>query len=138
MPESYFQLTVKNQASAIDAASDASGRAPHLLEKDIWVVWALATLFRSDLGAHLVFKGGTALSKAHKVITRFPNDDECLWTGNVVIEAGSEWEGRGDGAQAVESERLKPRFFLIGRYWEPIGFLRLPEVVDLIGCGGRI
>jgi hypothetical protein len=32
MPESYFQLSVKNQASAIDAASDASGRAPHLLE----------------------------------------------------------------------------------------------------------
>ena len=57
--------------------------------------------------------------------------------GQAVIEAGSEWEGRGDGAQAVESERLNPDF-LIGRYWEPIGFLRLPEVVDLIGCGGRI
>jgi Nucleotidyl transferase AbiEii toxin, Type IV TA system len=66
MHDSYFQLSVKNQASAIDAASEASGRAPHLLEKDIWVVWALAGLFQSELGAHLVFKGGTALSKAHK------------------------------------------------------------------------
>jgi hypothetical protein len=34
MPDSYFQLSTKNQASAIDAASEASGRAPHLLEKD--------------------------------------------------------------------------------------------------------
>jgi hypothetical protein len=32
MPDTYFQLSTKNQASALDAASDASGRAPHLLE----------------------------------------------------------------------------------------------------------
>jgi len=79
MPDSYFQLSTKNQASAIDAASDASGRAPHLLEKDIWVVWALSTLFQSELGAHLVFKGGTALSKAHKVITRFSEDVDLTY-----------------------------------------------------------
>lgn len=60
MPDSYFQLSRQNQASALAAGSDFSGRAPHLLEKDIWVVWALATLFRSDLGAHLVFKARTS------------------------------------------------------------------------------
>ena len=50
--------------------------------------------------------------------TRFhPDDDERLWTSDVVIEAGSEWEGCGDGAQAVESERLKPDF----PYWEISG-----------------
>ena len=51
MPDSYFQLSTKNQASAIDAASDACGRAPHLLEKDIWVVWALSALFESGVGS---------------------------------------------------------------------------------------
>jgi hypothetical protein len=30
-----------------------------------------------------------------------PDDDECLWTSDVVIEAGSEWEGGRDGAQAA-------------------------------------
>jgi hypothetical protein len=79
MPDSYFQLSTKNQASAIAAASDASGRAPYLLEKDIWVVWALSTLFQSELRAHLVFKGGTALSKAHKVITRFSEDVDLTY-----------------------------------------------------------
>jgi hypothetical protein len=79
MPESYFQLNRMSQASALDAASAASGRAPHLLEKDIWVVWALSTLFQSELGAHLVFKGGTALSKAHKVITRFSEDVDLTY-----------------------------------------------------------
>ena len=50
--------------------------------------------------------------------TRFhPDDDERLWTGNVVIEAGSEWEGGRDGAQATESERLNSTFC----YWEFMG-----------------
>jgi hypothetical protein len=79
MPDSYFQLSTRNQASAIAAASDAAGRVPYLLEKDIWVVWALSTLFQSELGAHLVFKGGTALSKAHKVITRFSEDVDLTY-----------------------------------------------------------
>jgi hypothetical protein len=79
MPESYFQLSRQNQAKALDAASGTSGRAPHLLEKDIWVVWALSTLFQSELGAHLVFKGGTALSKAHKIITRFSEDVDLTY-----------------------------------------------------------
>jgi hypothetical protein len=35
MPESYFQLSRQSQASALDAASAPSGRAPYLLEKDI-------------------------------------------------------------------------------------------------------
>ena len=47
--------------------------------------------------------------------TRFdPDDDERLWTSDVFIETGSEWEGCGDGAQALAGERLKCKF----SYWE--------------------
>ncbi|WP_420493414.1 hypothetical protein [Rhizobium etli] len=38
--------------------------AIHLLEKDVCVVCTLQALFSSKLGEHLVFKGGTSLSKA--------------------------------------------------------------------------
>lgn len=51
----------------------------HLLEKDVWVVWALRTLFASDLGEHLVFKGGTSLSKAYGVIQRFSEDVDVTY-----------------------------------------------------------
>lgn len=37
-----------------------------------------------------------------------PDEDEHLWTGYVVIEKRSEWEGRREGAQAGKSERLNP------------------------------
>jgi len=79
MSESHFQLTAKDKADALNAGATASGRAPHLLEKDIWVVWSLATLFQSEFGPHLVFKGGTALSKAYKVITRFSEDVDLTY-----------------------------------------------------------
>ncbi len=55
-------------------AAAASGRPAHLLEKDVWVVRALQTLFGSPLADRLVFKGGTSLSKAYRVIRRFSED----------------------------------------------------------------
>jgi hypothetical protein len=79
MPESFFHLSAKEQEEALQVAASASGRPAHLLEKDIWVVWALSTLFASPLGSHLVFKGGTALSKAYKAIRRFSEDVDLTY-----------------------------------------------------------
>lgn len=46
-----------------------------IAEKDFWVCWTLQELFRLPvLGAHLIFKGGTSLSKVFKVIERFSED----------------------------------------------------------------
>ena len=79
MSEGYFQLSSKDKADALNVAATISGRPPHLLEKDIWVVWSLAALFESSFGSHLVFKGGTALSKAYKVIRRFSEDVDITY-----------------------------------------------------------
>jgi hypothetical protein len=53
-----------------------------LLEKDIWVVWALQILGTDQqLLQSLTFKGGTSLSKAHGLIDRFSEDVDYsrLW-----------------------------------------------------------
>jgi len=42
-------------------------------------VWALATLYAVPLGEHLVFKGGTSLSKAYQVIRRFSEDVDLTY-----------------------------------------------------------
>jgi len=44
------------------------------LDKDVWVVWILDVLFQAPFAAHLVFKGGSSLSKAYKIISRFSED----------------------------------------------------------------
>ena len=45
-----------------------------LIEKDYWVTFALKNLVNSKYAKSVVFKGGTSLSKAHKIIQRFSED----------------------------------------------------------------
>ena len=48
---------------------------PLIVEKDFWVCWMLQQIFQSSpAGAHLVFKGGTSLSKVFGAIKRFSED----------------------------------------------------------------
>jgi hypothetical protein len=79
MPESFLQLSNKERVDVLRGAASQSGRSGPLLEKDVWVVWALSTLFESPLGNHLVFKGGTALSKAYKALRRFSEDVDLTY-----------------------------------------------------------
>lgn len=44
------------------------------VEKDYWVTVALKELANSDIGNNIVFKGGTSLSKAYGLISRFSED----------------------------------------------------------------
>ncbi|MBD8906653.1 nucleotidyl transferase AbiEii/AbiGii toxin family protein [Methylorubrum zatmanii] len=79
MAEAFLSLSAEDRRDALGVAADRSGRPAHLLEKDVWVVWALATLYGSPLGEHLVFKGGTSLSKAYGVIRRFSEDVDLTY-----------------------------------------------------------
>ena len=131
MAETYFDLTAADRREVLDVAASASGRPVHLLEKDIWVVWCLDTLFDAEIGAPLVFKGGTSLSKAYQMIRRFSEDvdltyDICELAPDLVGDApdalppsrsqGSRWtkEARkrlgiwvGDTAAPFLAEALK-------------------------------
>ncbi|MFM9967288.1 MAG: nucleotidyl transferase AbiEii/AbiGii toxin family protein [Burkholderiales bacterium] len=78
MPE-FFQLSAAERLDALNAVADISGLPPHLLEKDIWVVWSLHQIFTCPYANHLVFKGGTSLSKAYGVIRRFSEDVDLTY-----------------------------------------------------------
>ena len=79
MADPFLSLSAQDRRDVLGIAADRSGRPTHLLEKDAWVVWALASLYRSPLGEHLVFKGGTSLSKAYRVIRRFSEDVDLTY-----------------------------------------------------------
>lgn len=74
-----MSLSREERLEALGVAATQSGRPVHLLEKDVWVVWAIDGLFSSELGKHLVFKGGTSLSKAYDVIGRFSEDIDVTY-----------------------------------------------------------
>ncbi len=59
----------------------ASQRAVHpaIIEKDFWVCWVLRKLFTCEgLKGHLIFKGGTSLSKVYGLIERFSEDIDLI------------------------------------------------------------
>ncbi|MCK4920472.1 MAG: nucleotidyl transferase AbiEii/AbiGii toxin family protein [Bacteroidales bacterium] len=55
-------------------AGEKNNLPPYAIEKDWWVVQTLSILYNTKIGEHLVFKGGTSLSKAWDVIERFSED----------------------------------------------------------------
>ncbi|GAA0634738.1 nucleotidyl transferase AbiEii/AbiGii toxin family protein [Brevundimonas lenta] len=79
MSDVFLQLPAEDRIDALATAAAESGRPAHLLEKDVWVVWALRALFEAPLGEGLVFKGGTSLSKAYDVIQRFSEDIDLTY-----------------------------------------------------------
>ena len=79
MSESWFALSRADQAEALNVAAGRTGRPAHLLEKDIWVVWALSAIYASPLADKLTFKGGTLLSKVYKIIDRFSEDIDLTY-----------------------------------------------------------
>jgi len=90
----FFELSASERLEALAQAANASGRPPHLLEKDVWVVWSLRQLFAAPYAPHLVFKGGTSLSKAYGVIKRFSEDVDLTYdiraiAGDLIGDAGT-------------------------------------------------
>ncbi|MFF7395752.1 nucleotidyl transferase AbiEii/AbiGii toxin family protein [Achromobacter sp. NPDC008082] len=90
MLPSFLQQPSGDRREALQYGSDQSGRLPDLLEKDVWVVWGLQTIYGSHLGPSLTFKGGTSLSKAHKIIDRFSEDVDLTYDIRRLIPAHTE------------------------------------------------
>ncbi|HEU5280462.1 MAG TPA: nucleotidyl transferase AbiEii/AbiGii toxin family protein [Gammaproteobacteria bacterium] len=76
MPEAYLTLSPKEQSQILRSLSTNPEikRDALLLEKDIWICWALSVLFNMPNRLPMAFKGGTSLSKAFHVIDRFSED----------------------------------------------------------------
>ena len=80
MPEVHYQRLPKaERREALQAAARRCGRRTQLLEKDIWVVATLGVLFEAPFGCHLVFKGGTSLTKVWRAIRRFSEDIDITY-----------------------------------------------------------
>jgi hypothetical protein len=73
--ENFANDTPEHRDEAFGQAAAELGFAKAIVEKDFWVCWSLQHLFAlPSYGDHLIFKGGTSLSKAYDVIHRFSED----------------------------------------------------------------
>lgn len=80
----YFQLSKEQQQMVLTQTANKTGLPVQAVEKDLWVTVVLQIVFTLTIAKHLVFKGGTSLSKVWKVIKRFSEDidlaiDPSIW-----------------------------------------------------------
>ena len=74
MPDAFLALDAREQADILSTVAARTGRQAPILEKDVWICWALQTLFAIPQHHPMAFKGGTSLSKVYRAIDRFSED----------------------------------------------------------------
>lgn len=74
MSKAFYNLTNAEKANLFEELRLKTGLPPFAIEKDWWVVQTLNIIFKSEFAEHLLFKGGTSLSKAWGLISRFSED----------------------------------------------------------------
>ena len=73
--DAVLTLSPKQRVELFEQTTQQTGIEAVIIEKDFWVCWTLKELFQLPaMGEHLIFKGGTSLSKVFKVIERFSED----------------------------------------------------------------
>ncbi len=70
----FYKIDKAEKEAIFNAIATEKGMSPFAVEKDWWVSRTLEIIFQMDIAKHLVFKGGTSLSKAWKLINRFSED----------------------------------------------------------------
>jgi len=112
----FLQLPADRRRIFFMQVDEAMGLQAVSVEKDFWVCWTLRTLFTlPGLGEHLTFKGGTSLSKAWNLITRFSEDIDL-----VVDKAALGFDAEASPDQAPSNKQRRGRLealMLASRDW---------------------
>ena len=74
MAEDFLSLDAQEQGDILRTVAVRSGRPAVILEKDIWVCWALQAVFSIPDHHPMALKGGTSLAKVYGIIDRFSED----------------------------------------------------------------
>ena len=73
--DAFLRLSPEERRLACQQVDEQMRLQAVSVEKDFWVCWTLDKLFAlPEVGSHLIFKGGTSLSKVFGIIERFSED----------------------------------------------------------------
>ncbi len=85
----------------------ARAMRPELVEKDFWVCWMLERLWTlPEIAPHLLFKGGTSLSKCFNLIERFSEDIDIGIAHEILGFAGTR-EPMAQASRGKQSDAVK-------------------------------
>ena len=86
----WLELSTEERLEVLYNTSKKTKMSPHAIEKDWWVTMSLRALFSCECADHIVFKGGTSLSKGWNLIERFSEDIDIAIDSVMYIQ--QKWE----------------------------------------------
>lgn len=103
--DNFVKTSIEEQRLYFEQAQPKLGLPPVSIEKDFWVCWTLWKLFNlPEWGKHLVFKGGTSLSKCWGLIARFSEDIDIVINRDFL---GFEGEKSPENAPSKKQRRIR-------------------------------
>ncbi|MBK8854961.1 MAG: nucleotidyl transferase AbiEii/AbiGii toxin family protein [Saprospiraceae bacterium] len=87
----FYTLDKAEKEAIFVAIAAENGMTPFAVEKDWWVSRTLDILFQMEIAKNLVFKGGTSLSKAWKLIHRFSEDIDLAIDREYFFTSEKDW-----------------------------------------------
>lgn len=119
----FYNIENEEKVAIFNAVATEKGMKPFAVEKDWWVSRTLEIIFSMDIARHLVFKGGTSLSKAWKLIQRFSEDIDLAIDREYFFKSDKDWEKKEITALRKEAslfstgvffDKLKEKFLKKG------------------------
>lgn len=116
----WLNVPDSTKRNAYIQISEQTGLSAFAVEKDWWVSRTLEIIFSMDSARHLVFKGGTSLSKAWKLIQRFSEDIDLAIDREFFFTPQKEWSKK-----EITEVRKEAGVFSTGKFFEElkVGFL---------------
>src|SRR5438105_8960752 len=93
----FLRAAPRDRRDVFLSAATRLGTPEQNVEKDFWVAWTLDVLFNGLPAGHprFLFKGGTSLSKAYGLISRFSEDIDITVFRDDIGQAASVSELEG-------------------------------------------
>ena len=88
----FYNIENEEKVAIFNAVATEKGMKPFAVEKDWWVSRTLEIIFSMDIARHLVFKGGTSLSKAWNLIQRFSEDIDLAIDREYFFKSDKDWK----------------------------------------------
>ena len=136
---SVLALGYRERAELFSATARKLGFSNEAIaEKDFWVCWTLGQLFQGipGIGDHLVFKGGTSLSKVYRAINRF-SEDVDITVGRELLGFDSDEHDPEKAANKSQAKKKTEQLVAACGRWVAGDFKTLLEsrTRDAIGTG---
>jgi len=109
--DKILKFSISERKELFTETAAQMGLRPSAIEKDFWICWTLKELFSTpEIKEHIMFKGGTSLSKVFHLIERFSEDIDIILDWRILgITDDEAWQERSNNQQQNFNDKMNAK-----------------------------